>query len=108
MRNKRRKKKETNRHVKKYNRVRIFGNIIYWACMIITCTYWIYIFLLSLLYEDEQVAQFPLTNTWIMVVTGCFPLVSAAEYYYEKLLKRRAENVLMNREERKDFYRLHR
>lgn len=104
----RKRTKETNIHVKKYNRFRIFGGIIYYTCLIIPFAYWICIMLLYLLNVGEDIILFPFTNIWSNIVLSfLLPLISIGEYLYEKLLEHRATNILTKREERAKFYSLH-
>lgn len=105
MRNKR--AKETNRHIKKYNRIKIFGSIIYYLCLVATFSYWLYIILLWLMYSNENITQFPLTDTWTRVIFTALPFISIVEYLYEKLLQFRAMNVLINRQKRAELHKLH-
>lgn len=104
MRRDKRKPKDTNEHVKKYNRIKIFGGAIYLICLVTTFSYWLYIIFLLIWTSFTgigSIVEFPFINARIGIAVSLLPIISILEYLYERLLQSRATKVLIKKEERR-------
>lgn len=100
MRNKR-KNKETNRHIKKYNRIKILGTILYSGCWILYFSYLLYyICFYQILYNSVPL---PYTELKYLIIIHILPVVAIIECFYENLCKSRADEIIKVREKRKQW-----